>query len=153
MTDADIKKALECCGKGFGSCDGCPYDDDNVDCVTLKGETLMMKDTLDLINRLQEQIKKLENIERFATKTIEKQDAEIERLKAEAQMADGYEDALVKMTKSEAIKEFAEKVETALDERVSEKIRERNPHWYIAKRIARETAIEMTEGCENGRSC
>ena len=45
----------------------------------------------------------------------------------------------------DAIKEFAENVVTALDERVSENIRNRNPHWYIAKRIVRETSIEMTE--------
>lgn len=38
---------------------------------------------LDLINDQKAQIKQLENIERFATKTIEKQEAEIERLNVE----------------------------------------------------------------------
>lgn len=61
MTDTEIKKALECCSKGFGNCDGCPYDDDNADCVTLKGETLMMKDVIDLINRQQAEIERLKS--------------------------------------------------------------------------------------------
>ena len=59
MTDDEIIKALECCSKGFGNCDGCPYDDDNADCVTLKGETLMMKDVIDLINRQKAEIERL----------------------------------------------------------------------------------------------
>ena len=41
---------------------------------------------------------------------IAEQQAEIERLKAEQMMADGYADALVERTKSEAIKEFAERL-------------------------------------------
>lgn len=57
----------------------------------------------------------------------------------------GHYKGKLQTAKSEAIKEFAKKVETELDERVSENIRNRNPHWYIAKRIVRETAIEMTE--------
>lgn len=36
--------------------------------------------------------------------------AEIERLKAESAMADGYADALEERAKAEAIKEFADKV-------------------------------------------
>ena len=82
----------------------------------------------------------------------DRQQAEIERLNAVSEICGDchrqYAEK-IEQAKSEAIKEFAEKVETALDERVSENIRNRNPHWYIAKRIVRETAIEMTEGKEN----
>jgi len=49
----------------------------------------------------------------IAIKAIEeniRQKAEIERLKAEANCADGYADALVERAKTEAIKEFAEKL-------------------------------------------
>ena len=88
----------------------------------------------------------------LAVQAINRQKAEIERLQAEAQMADGYAEALEQKAKSEAIKEFAEKVETDLDKRVSKTIRNRNPHWYIAKRIVRETAIEMTEQSVNYES-
>jgi SMC interacting uncharacterized protein involved in chromosome segregation len=41
---------------------------------------------------------------------IKEKDAEIETLKAEQMMADGYADALVEITKAEAIKEFAERL-------------------------------------------
>jgi hypothetical protein len=47
---------------------------------------------------------------------INSQKAEIERLKAEAQMADGYADALEERAKSEAIKEFAERLKDYLKE-------------------------------------
>ena len=45
---------------------------------------------------------------------IAEQQAEIERLKAEQMMADGYADALVERTKSEAIKEFAERLKASV---------------------------------------
>ena len=82
MTDNDIIKALECCASE--GCKNCPYDSK---CGI--SESNMPKDALDLINR---------------------QKVQIERLKAESNMADGYEDALVERTKSEAYKEFAEKL-------------------------------------------
>ncbi len=84
MTDNEIIKALECCSKGFGNCEGCPYDDDNADCVTLKGETLMMKDTIDLIYR---------------------QNAEIERYLHSIKLLEKD----VAQAKSEAYREFAER--------------------------------------------
>ena len=76
MTDNEIIKGLECCCAS--ECDECPYDEQTA-CVEYVKEG-----TLDLINR---------------------QKAEIERLKAESDMADGYADALVERTKTEAIKE------------------------------------------------
>ena len=51
MTDEQIIKALECCCKSFGNCTKCPYKE--VDCVTTSGKSLLLKDALDLINRLQ----------------------------------------------------------------------------------------------------
>lgn len=83
MTDNEIIKALECLTSGCFDCnDGCKQSSEcPVNIISC---------ALDLINRQKEQIKKLENIERFATKTIEKQEAEIERLKTSIKEADSF---------------------------------------------------------------
>lgn len=95
MTDNDIIKALECCGCDNYQCDNCPY--------AYKTCTVY-KDSLDLINR---------------------QKAEIERLTAMLEAAEDYlyplpfknafDDELAK-AKSEAIKEFAERLKNAFPE-------------------------------------
>ena len=82
MQDNEIIKALECCYTYF-DCAVCPYE------KICTGLNVLTENTLDLINR---------------------QKAEIERLKAEAECADGYADALVVQARAEAIKEFAERV-------------------------------------------
>ena len=85
MTDEQIVKALECCGKGFGNCEGCPYDEDDHNCVTMDGETLVIQAALDLINR---------------------QKAEIERLRTmNSELNIG-----IKKLKEFAVKEFAERL-------------------------------------------
>lgn len=107
LTDAEILKALECCRSENGNdCENCPYSEE----IYKQGEggccNRLMANSLDLINRQQEQIKKLETIERFATKTIEKQDAEIERLKTmHSEMCIG-----MKVLKKKAIEKFAERL-------------------------------------------
>lgn len=95
MTDNDIIKALECCGCDNYQCDNCPY--------AYKTCTVY-KDSLDLINR---------------------QKVEIERLTAMLEAAEDYlyplpfknafDDELAK-AKSEAIKEFAERLKNAFPE-------------------------------------
>ena len=45
---------------------------------------------------------------------VDSQKAEIERLKAERMMADGYADALEERAKAEAIKEFAERLKAEM---------------------------------------
>lgn len=126
MTDNDIIKALEWHLNRETHCNKCPYKEfknrNDENCVGR-----MLAGALDLINQ---------------------KDAEIERLNGRVEATEISKQKLLscfETAKSEAIKEFAKKVETELDERVSENIRNRNPHWYIAKRIVRETAIEMTE--------
>ena len=104
MTDEEVIKALECCLAKENceeiSCENCPYDLNRV----YECKETMLQNAIDLINRLKsqnkefdekivmqmgliefqkEEIKKLENIERIATKTIETQSAEIERLRNE----------------------------------------------------------------------
>ena len=95
MTDNEIIKALECCGCDNYQCDNCPY--------AYKTCTVY-KDSLDLINR---------------------QKVEIERLTAMLEAAEDYlyplpfknafDDELAK-AKSEAIKEFAERLKNAFPE-------------------------------------
>ena len=84
-TDEEIVKALECCqSHTITDCRDCPNRASGHNCVNE-----LMRNALDLINR---------------------QKAEIERLKAEQMMAEGYADALEERAKAEAIREFAERV-------------------------------------------
>lgn len=128
VTDSYIKKALE------EEIHLAEYVDESY-CRPIELKTI--KSALDLINRKDAEIERLKNDLEFKCDDCEN----IKLSRKEYRKA-------VLQAKSEAIKEFAERVETALDERVSEKIRERNPHWYLAKRIVRETSIEMTEVSE-----
>ena len=125
-TDAEIMKALEICNSTKkGHClNRCPYYNYSANCMQS-----MINDALDLINRQKAEIEKLEKIERFATKTIEKQDAEIELLHKTKQLI-----------KSEAIKEFAEK----LKER-----RCGNTYPYVLLGDIDKLVKEMTEVKEN----
>jgi hypothetical protein len=103
IEDAKVIKALKICGDIINAdCKECSYEGKN--CVVR-----LIQSTNDLINRQQAEIKQLETIERVATKTIEKQDAEIERLKKEnhqfADLGKTYSEV-----RAEAIKEFAERL-------------------------------------------
>ena len=85
MTDKDIIKALECCIKPTSDCDNCPYYgyDDDLQCFDMS-----KRDALDLINRQQAEIERLQNI-----------DLQIE-----------VSDRIEKKIKAEVIKEFAERL-------------------------------------------
>ena len=85
MTDEEVIKAFECCISSSTSlaCFNCPMAK-NHECngSNTNVNKLVVENALDLINRQKAEIEKLENIERIATKTIETQSAEIERLEA-----------------------------------------------------------------------
>lgn len=92
MTDREIIKALAKCSNSSNGCSGCPlfssaWREDGKSIVKCQGELI-----------------------RYALELIIRQKAEIERLKAEAQMADGYADALEERAKVEAIKELANRL-------------------------------------------
>jgi hypothetical protein len=146
MTDKEIIKALECCITN--KCDECAI---YKECHNENGKGRVQV-VLDLIKRQQAESAELQRknteleIELKAMRgAANSYKAEAERLQDEGLVVNKTFMDFVNKHKCEAIKEFAERFETALDERVSEKIKERNPHWYIVKRIVRETAIEMTE--------
>lgn len=144
MTDEQIKKALECCSKGFGNCEGCPYDNDHNDCVTLDGRTLIFQDALDLINRKDAEIERLNNELVSADEVIGFREAEIERLKE-------YETALKKgcalsrcinkgFVQDEAYKEFAERLKAKATSTFYEE------HKYVDTEDIDEVLEELTEG-------
>lgn len=86
MTDNEIVKALECCNKSDNGkgCFECPYRQYCPDCLRRRNE-----DTIDLINR---------------------QNAEIERLKAFEKNVYETVKELRNKIKTEAVKEFAERL-------------------------------------------
>ena len=114
MTDKEIIKALECCAmQSYPACRECPYHEQysNKNCIAKRNVDIEA-----LINRQKAEISELQHkkntdleIKLIAMRgAANSYKAEVERLEAESQMADGYADALVERAKSEAIKEFAE---------------------------------------------
>ena len=96
MTDKEIIKALECCSMGsYPACRDCPYHDDYVNrgCINKRNA-----DIKDLINRQKAEIKRLR---KETSQTIES----IRKLAKDT----------IRDTKSEAIKEFAEKLKEKRD--------------------------------------
>ena len=120
MTDEQIIKALELCAKDEpNTCDQCPYDK-----ICAEDPDVITNDVISLIKNQKTIIQKLERIEELATKTIEVQNAEIERLEIECERYEvrvrdlnNYQTAdretrkrVIAKAKSEAIKEFAERL-------------------------------------------
>lgn len=95
LTDSEIVKALECCSEPAGKCccEVCPLHYREDSCTTA-----LIKMTVELVNR---------------------QNAEIERLQKAIKVQDimiGNQDLKIKGAINEAIKEFAEKVKPILRE-------------------------------------
>ena len=127
LTDNEIVKALECCGK---------LHIENIDsfcneCI-FKGKAMcigyLCDNSIDLINRLQEENERLQksylrNQEIFAEQSLENErlKAEIERLKEKnecyAELEQGCYVSGYKKIKAEAIKEFAERLKEKSDSR------------------------------------
>ena len=116
LTDTEIKKALECCSEPYCNDNQCPLHKNTIntkDCITQ-----LSTNALDLINRLEGEKEKNENIIRIADKTIATLDAENESLKAEVERLRDNNNLLTeagqewqrryKTAKAEAYKEFAE---------------------------------------------
>lgn len=111
LPDNDIVKALECCADlPQHNCKiECPYFEKGCD-------EPLIKDTLDLINRLQARVEKCEKVEFFADKTIatlqaenERAYKEIDRLSQVVLYNDGVTEMKVEEAKTEAYKECIEK--------------------------------------------
>ncbi len=105
MTDNEIKKALVCCI--LSECENCPHDEETACKENLNQEIL------DLINRQQAEIKEWKRVVETWQIQHEKEKAEIERLKKELNSKYKWENMLdkkIKEVKSEAVKEFAERL-------------------------------------------
>ncbi len=131
LTDNEIVKALECCNEPVenNACQRCPLHHSEGRC-----SKNMLDLALDLINRLQgenerllqklqqaqEQKDKLMDAQMLLAKTSDEQQAEIEELKTENRILSQkrfniferieFTDKLIKQAKSEARKEFAERL-------------------------------------------
>ena len=92
MTDNEIIKALECCNGWDGRCLNCPLNREGTNC-----KEKLNSYALDLINRQKEEIKELKDI-------LEKVPTNAYDLQVEAS------EKLENQIKSEAIKEFAERL-------------------------------------------
>ena len=94
LTDAEIKKALECCSVNIPACPDCPYYERGhmVEC-----EAALITDSFNLVNRLQ-----AEN-ERWSKNCDELYEQMSQRLKAELKIER-------RLAKAEAYKECIEKV-------------------------------------------
>ena len=125
MTDEQIKKALECCGKNvlYENCGDCPYEKDfgKDHICTIK----VAKDVLDLINRQQADIEDYRRNVKQLTETLTGGNGLRIRVDNMIVYADDLEEWLefCDKQKAEAIKEFAE--------RLKEKTYRPNPYPYI----------------------
>lgn len=132
LTDNEIIKALECCSKGKSNCYGkCPRSYNN--CLTISACRFeLLGDVLDLLNRLKAINERLRECAIENTKERDSLSAEIERLKkGETLSKSGFWNLLCgalvftktleeynefrRRIKSEAIKEFAERVKGVYD--------------------------------------
>ncbi len=75
MTDSEIIKALKCCGSGK-NCEDCFF----IEFMMGECNRKLSQHTLELINRQKAEIERCETIIRFADKTIEKVNAEVDKL-------------------------------------------------------------------------
>ena len=116
-TDEQIKEALPNIAYGGHSCAKCKFDNG-------KGE-----DRCGLKNC---------KIGRLALDLINRQEAEIERLKNDCFCIANERDAIADCLNTavpEAIKEFAERFAKAIEERLSEGIKAENPDLYLIHKI------------------
>lgn len=120
LTDAEIKKALECCSSGSYGCDnGCPLDKE-CDSPIRWGEKIM-KSALDLINRKDQENESLKaEVERL--KSCVKTEDEVKEIAKRAmeplvkEITREQIDIAVKLAKAEAYKEFLPLLEKFRDE-------------------------------------
>lgn len=165
MTDKEIIKALECCGKPVdeNSCSECPYHCYEEDCHKL------LPQAIDLINRQQAEIENYikvaeyqQNLTLKKSFEIKELKAEIERLEAEidkqyeqakadilGNMADGGESChwCIDEHRKNAIKEFAEKLKAKFSD--IEYVIKTHRKTLPVERVKAEVDAVLQNGCSN----
>lgn len=136
MTDKDIVKALECCisdddGTRERPCKGCPLLQNDSCSNSLR------KCALDLIYRQKEKIKEFDEKLVIQRGLIDYQKAEIERLQKKVdELAEVLSDAIkirYKEAKSEAIKEFAERLKQTITNEINTYYNSNGGGYYLAE--------------------
>jgi hypothetical protein len=116
MTDNEIVKALECCASGDDGCEkGCPLQGK---CISpIRGSEQIMQNALDLINRLQEENERLNFVRtkdqmRYQEKTSRQAETNCALYDLHDKAIKEVKELEVKLktAKSEAYKEFAERL-------------------------------------------
>lgn len=132
MKDREIIKALECCKDGtLTDCDGCPcFCDEDIDTARECAENLMAN-ALDLINRLQEENKRLSTLAELGNKRADdyrvmrdralKAEAENERLQGKVK---GFEK--IRRAYQRMIHESMPNIQAALDNVLKELVGDDN---------------------------
>ena len=129
MIEKDTIKGLECCtDEWYENCNECPYNIDTVSCERMK----LLEDSLDLINRQKSEIERLEKTE------IEIDD--FCRRLCRMRMLNGnaiasYEDLqnYIQEEKSEAIKEFAERLKQTITNEINTYYNSNGGGYYLAE--------------------
>jgi predicted transcriptional regulator len=108
LTNAEIKKALECCTTNGASCKDCPafVKVDRSNCKKY------FRGALDLINRQKANLDDKEDTIPYADKVIKSLQADMDKLQANVS-------ELVKQTKAEAYRECMARVEDRLSHKLS----------------------------------
>ena len=110
MTDKQIIKALECCKDGECRCKECPYGVS--ECLTEDDVSIILKDAFDLINRQKAEIERL----KAELKELDKPNCSLEEVQQEEKEQAKYFNLAVECARDKAIKEFAERLKTRFND-------------------------------------
>lgn len=138
MNDEEIMEALECCGELYNICAECPMPN-NIKDDCRCGEHLANY-ALDLINRQQAEIERLKNENKILSKNA---DTAFQDGLNEAQ--DLYAEQVKDEIKSKAVREFAERLKKSICERLSDGIKEQNPDLYLVYAIIEDLEKKMPQ--------
>lgn len=135
LTDEEIVCALECCGV-YHSCDSCPFYEDRVkgkDCLSY-----VQTYALDLINRQKAEIERIQKARLKQAQFLAEQKLQKSELHDKLSRA-----------KTEAYKEFSEKIKQEIKEAYDSNIEVLNEHFEKHRGCFNDTFVGIIEGKNN----